>query len=110
MNHQPDSSLCETKGMSALQELLTSYRKESKTEREKGTYFELLIRDFFKNDPTYSPNFSDVWTYAEWANLQGVDSRDTGIDLVAKLSDEEGFCAIQCKFYDENHKIQKIRP
>ena len=93
--------------MSALQDLLTSYRTESKTEREKGTYFELLIRDFLKNDPTYSPNFSDVWMYAEWANLQGIDKRDTGIDLVAKLSEEEGFCAIQCKFYDENHKIQK---
>lgn len=107
MNYQPDSSLRDTRSRSALKELLTSYRTAAKTEREKGTYFELLIRDFFKNDPTYSPNFSDVWTYAEWANLQGIDSRDTGIDLVAKLSDEEGFCAIQCKFYDENHKIQK---
>jgi len=74
--------------MSSLQDLLTIYRKESKTEREKGTYFELLIKDFLKNGPTYSPNFSDVWTYAEWANLQGIDSRDTGIDLVAKLTDE----------------------
>ncbi|MDD2800018.1 MAG: DEAD/DEAH box helicase family protein [Methylococcales bacterium] len=93
--------------MAALKELLTSYRKGSKTEREKGTYFELLIRDFLKHDPTYAPNFSDVWTYAEWATLQDIDTRDVGIDLVAQLSDEEGFCAIQCKFYDENHKIQK---
>lgn len=93
--------------MSALLDLLASYRKESKTEREKGTYFELLIKDFLKNDPTYSPQFSDVWTYAEWAQQQGIDSRDAGIDLVAKLSEEEGFCAIQCKFYEENHKIQK---
>jgi len=93
--------------MSALLDLLTSYRNESKTEREKGTYFELLIKDFLKHDPTFSPQFSDVWTYAEWANQQGIDSRDTGIDLVAKLSEEDGFCAIQCKFYDENHKIQK---
>ncbi len=93
--------------MTALQDLLTTYRDESKTEREKGTYFELLIKDFLKNDPTYSPNFTDVWTYAEWANLQGIDSRDTGIDLVAKLNEDEGYCAVQCKFYDENHKMQK---
>ena len=93
--------------MSALLDLLSSYRNESKTEREKGTYFELLIKDFLKHDPTFSPQFSDVWTYAEWANLQGIDSRDTGIDLVAKLSEDDGFCAIQCKFYEENHKIQK---
>jgi predicted helicase len=93
--------------MSALQDLLTSYRQEAKTEREKGTYFELLIKDFLKNDPTYSPQFSNVWTYAEWAGLQGFDNRDAGIDLVARLSEEEGFCAIQCKFYNENHRIQK---
>lgn len=93
--------------MSALKELLASYRNSAKTEREKGTYFELLIKDFLISDPTYSPNFSEVWTYAEWAALKELDSRDAGIDLVAKLRDEDGFCAIQCKFYDENHKIQK---
>lgn len=93
--------------MSALQDLLNSYRDESKTEREKGTYFELLIKDFLKNDPTYSPNFEDVLTYAEWANSQGIDSRDAGIDLVAKLAEDEGYCAIQCKFYDADYRIQK---
>ena len=93
--------------MSSLQDLLTTYRNGSKTEREKGTYFELLIKDFLKNDPTYSPQYVEVWTYAEWAVLQGIDSRDTGIDLVASLAEEEGYCAIQCKFYDENHKMQK---
>jgi predicted helicase len=51
--------------MTALQELLTSYRQASRTEREKGNYFELLIKDFLKHDPTYSPNFSDVWTFAD---------------------------------------------
>ena len=109
MSHQADSDtgLGQTKSASALRDLLAIYRAKSKTEREKGTYFELLIRDFLKNDPTYAPNFSNVWLYAEWANLEGLDSRDTGIDLVAKLADDEGFCAIQCKFYDENHKIQK---
>lgn len=93
--------------MSALRELLASYRNTSKTEREKGTYFELLIKDFLKNDPTYSPQFSEVWTYKDWAESQGIDGTDTGIDLVAGLSEEEGFCAIQCKFYDEHHRIQK---
>ena len=93
--------------MSSLQDLLTTYRNGSKTEREKGTYFELLIKDFLKNDPTYAPQYVEVWTYAEWAALQGIDSRDTGIDLVASLVEDEGFCAIQCKFYDENHKMQK---
>ena len=93
--------------MSALQDLLASYRSASKTEREKGTYFELLIKDFLKNDPIQSSQYSDVWTYAEWADQQGIAKRDDGIDLVAALAEEDGFCAIQCKFYDENHRMQK---
>lgn len=93
--------------MTALRGILSNYRLSSKTEREKGTYFELLIKDFLRNDPTYSPQFSEVWTYKDWAVSQGIDSRDIGIDLVAGLSEEEGFCAIQCKFYGEHHRIQK---
>jgi hypothetical protein len=55
MNHQADSdtNLGQTKSSSALRELLAVYREKSKTEREKGTYFELLIRDFLKHDPTW---------------------------------------------------------
>lgn len=94
-------------GNQALKKLLDKYRTGSKTEREKGEYFELLIKDFLKNDPVYTAQFSDVWTYAEWAGEQGWDKRDVGIDLVAKLKDEDGYCAIQCKFYDEDYKIQK---
>lgn len=90
-----------------LQNLLRKYREASKTEREKGDYFELLIKDFLKNDPVYAQQYKDVWTYSEWAKIQGIDARDTGIDLVAKIADEEGYCAIQCKFYDENHRITK---
>jgi len=93
--------------MTALTELLDTYRASAPTEREKGTYFERLIKDFLMVDPTYSPNFSAVWTYAEWAELQGMDKRDAGIDLVAQLRDETGYCAIQCKFYDAGHRIQK---
>lgn len=68
-----------------LQTLLNKYRENAKTEREKGGYFELLIKDFLKNDPLYTSQFEDVWTFAEWAEQQGWDKRDTGIDLVAKL-------------------------
>lgn len=91
----------------ALQSLLDQYRTASKTEREKGTYFELLIKDFLKKDPRYAPQFVDVLTYAEWAEKQGIDKTDDGIDLVAELADEKGYCAIQCKFYAEDHVIQK---
>lgn len=93
--------------MNDLNSLLAKYRDASKTEREKGTYFELLIKDFLKSDPRYAPQFVDIFTYAEWAEKQGIDKADIGIDLVAELINDEGYCAIQCKFYAEDHKIQK---
>ncbi len=31
--------------------LLNQYRNLAKDQRQKGTYFELLIKDFLKNDP-----------------------------------------------------------
>lgn len=98
----------EIQGMpSNIKNLLNEYRKSSKTEREKGEYFELLTKDFLCNDPLYKDQFSNVWTYTEWATQQGLNANDTGIDLVAKISEDEGFCAIQCKFYDESYRIQK---
>ncbi len=90
-----------------LQALLMEYRTSAKDQREKGTLFELLIKDFLKKDPRYAPQFVDVFTYAEWAGKQGISKTDDGIDLVAELLNDEGFCAIQCKFYAEDHVIQK---
>ena len=93
--------------MSALQDLLSQYRDLSKEQRGKGTLFELLIKDFLQNDPTFAPQFSEVWTFAEWAKLEDKYQNDVGIDLVAKRVDEDGFCAIQCKFYAEDYRMQK---
>jgi len=93
--------------MSALQALLTSFRNASKTEREKGTYFEELILCYLRNEATYHDLYSDVWTYNEWAKLQGLDGRDTGIDLVAKTSGTGYYHAIQCKLYAEDYRLQK---
>lgn len=93
--------------MSGLHDLLTSYRTSSKTERERGTYFEELILQYLKTEATYRDLYSDVWTYSEWASLQGLDKRDTGIDLVAKTQGTNEFHAIQCKFYDESYRVQK---
>ncbi|MCF6313524.1 MAG: DEAD/DEAH box helicase family protein [Verrucomicrobiales bacterium] len=93
--------------MTALQTILASYRKASVTEREKGNYFEELIRAYFRYEASYADLFSDVWLYSDWAKEQGLDAKDTGIDLVAKTRDTDEYHAIQCKFYAEDHKIQK---
>lgn len=93
--------------MTALQQLLETYRSTARTEREKGTYFEELIQCYLRNEPKYSNLYESVWTYAAWARDQGKDARDTGIDLVAKTRDTDEYHAIQCKLYGEDHQVRK---
>ena len=62
--------------MSALQDLLNTYRNASASEREKGTYFEELIRVYLRNEATYRDLSSDVWAYADWAKAQNLDAED----------------------------------
>lgn len=93
--------------MTALQKILASYRDAAHTEREKGTYFEKLIVCYFKNEASYKDLYSNVWLYSDWAKEQGLDARDTGIDLVAQVAGTDEFHAIQCKLYAEDHRLQK---
>ena len=93
--------------MTPLQTLLSTYRNAAVTEREKGTYFEDLIICYLRNEASYRDLYSDVWTYAEWAERQGLDKRDTGIDLVARTHGTGEYHAIQCKFFADDYRIQK---
>jgi predicted helicase len=93
--------------MNELRQLLETYRQTAQSEREKGTYFEELTITYFKYEASYKDLYSDVWTYAEWAKSQGLIAKDTGIDLVAKTAGTNEYHAIQCKFYDEGHRIRK---
>lgn len=47
--------------MSPLQQILAAYRDTSQAEREKGSYFEELIRIYFRQEP----RFADVWLYSD---------------------------------------------
>lgn len=93
--------------MTALTHLLDTFRQAAVSEREKGTYFEELIICYLRNEPAYQDEYSNVWTYKDWAALQGLDGRDTGIDLVAQTAGTNEFHAIQCKFYAENYRVTK---
>ena len=93
--------------MTALQALLAQFRQAAITEREKGTYFEELIVKYLQNEASYKDLYSDVWTYSEWATLQGLTKKDTGIDLVAQTRGTNEVHAIQCKFYAEDYKVRK---
>ncbi|MBX7209385.1 MAG: DEAD/DEAH box helicase family protein, partial [Verrucomicrobiaceae bacterium] len=95
-----------------LQSVLAKYRATSQTEREKGSYFEELIRTYFRYEASYADLYSDVWLFADWAKEIGtpefsISAKDTGIDLVARTRGTEEYHAIQCKCYDEQHRIMR---
>jgi predicted helicase len=96
--------------VTALTQILDTYRQTSQTEREKGTYFEELIRTYFRHEATYADLYEQVWLYSDWAKEHpefGLSAKDTGIDLVAKAAGTGEYHAIQCKCYAEDYRVQK---
>jgi predicted helicase len=92
----------------SLRDLLAFYRARASSEREKGDYFERLVRIWLQHAPTQQGQFSRVLTYADWAAENRISQQDTGIDLVAQIADSpDDWCAVQCKFYAAGHRIQK---
>jgi predicted helicase len=91
----------------SLDALLETYRSSAATEREKGTYYERLCAAFLMHDPVQAEQYEQVWTWADWAAENATVGKDVGIDLVAKLRDQDAYAAIQCKFYAAKHKIAK---
>ena len=90
---------------SALDALLDEYRARARSEREKGTLFEELTRQFLSHDARFAHQFEEIYLWSEWP---GRRTGDTGIDLVAiPARDGEGPVAVQCKFYAPGHRIQK---
>jgi len=53
--------------MTALDDLLQSYRNAAVTEREKGTSLERLACAFLTADPVQAEEYSQVWTWGDWA-------------------------------------------
>jgi predicted helicase len=92
--------------VSALQDLLDRFHAAAVTHREQGTYFEELTVSYLKNEPAYQELYRDVVPYAVWAERQGLDRRDAGIDLVAETVNDEVH-AIQCKLFAPDHRVQK---
>ena len=89
----------------ALDTLLNEYRARATSEREKGTLFEELTRQFLLHDARFAHQFKEVYLWGEWP---GRRTGDTGIDLVAIPNQQDaGPVAIQCKFYASGHKVSK---
>ena len=90
---------------SALDMLLNEYRARATSEREKGTLFEELTRQFLLHDARFAHQFKEVYLWGEWPERR---TGDTGIDLVAIPNHQDsGPVAIQCKFYAPGHKVSK---
>ena len=65
--------------------------------KQKGDAFELLSKVYFIIDHKYN-NYDNIWLLSEVPKkdleIIGLESRDLGIDLIAKKGDE--YHAIQC--------------
>lgn len=56
---------------SSLSKTLEVVRLKSKSEFEKGEYFEKLVKVFLENDSLQGQNYDKVWLFKDWAKEQG---------------------------------------
>src|SRR5699024_8344520 len=89
--------------VSLVREIDTEYR----TQRDRGTLFELLVKTYLENEPTYQRLFENVWMLSEVPEEYNIPKVDTGVDLVAKKAKTGELVAIQAKYYDKDTTIQK---
>ena len=88
-------------------ELLRRIRSTSRTEAEKGQWFENLFAQLARTEPEFE--LEGVWRWAQWPErkrLTGLSGQDIGVDLVA-LHRDGTWIAIQCKCYAATHHVTK---
>jgi predicted helicase len=92
--------------MTLFQDILTRFRRESTTEKDKGTRFERLMQLWLRTEPYYASRFKNVWLWDEFPFRKDLGGQDTGIDIVAQTT-HGAYWAIQCKCYQESATINK---
>ena len=91
---------------SSFERLMESLRTASKNKSSQGTMMERLMKQFLLVSPLYSRVYDKVWLWSEFP--YNGNQHDLGIDLVAHIrGQEDDYCAVQVKFYEESHAIQK---
>lgn len=101
--------------MTPLSSLLDTYRAAAQSEREKGNYFEQLVKRYLLTEPSWRDLFGgNVFLWEDWRaeciqRGQSDPGPDAGIDLVAveNVAQSPRIFAIQAKFYAEDSKIRK---
>lgn len=87
--------------MQTLNDIVSGIR----TKPDKGRLFEALCLYFLTHDTFWQSRFSDAWLWHTWPGNNA--KPDTGIDIVAKLTDSDSLCAVQCKFRESDSSITK---
>ena len=89
-----------------LKDILKELGESSHSLRDKGTRFELLIKNWFLTTKLYSDNIKEIWLWNEFPYKNQFGGSDSGVDLVIHNQEDE-YIAIQCKFYKQNSEISK---
>lgn len=89
-----------------LEKILKKIENDSFSLRDKGTRFELLIKNWFLSAPLYCNIIKDIWLWNEFPYRNQFGGSDSGIDLVI-LTNENEYLAVQCKFYAFDKYIDK---
>ncbi|MGN0011958.1 MAG: DEAD/DEAH box helicase family protein [Candidatus Bruticola sp.] len=91
----------------SLQAVLAKYKEISSSKREKGDFFERLMKAYLLKAPKYSATIKEVWLWNDFPFKKEFGTgKDVGVDLVAKTYSGE-YWAIQCKFYERTTRINK---
>lgn len=90
--------------MASLNEIIQNINQNNDNTK-KGSMFEKLCLYFLMHDKIFAPKFSDIWLWSQWPGNKGMP--DTGIDIVAKFTEGESYCAVQCKFRQNDSAIPK---
>lgn len=88
-------------------EWLDNIRDKSRTEVEKGRWFENLFAKVVRSEAEFE--VQDIWRWQDWPQqeaLIGLVSQGIGVDLVARHEDGT-WIAIQCKCYEPSRRISR---
>lgn len=90
--------------MSKFSDVLEQLRDNQPTAKY-GIAFEKLMVNYFRADPVLSTTYDRVVRWNDWEYNGG--KADTGIDLVARRTEDGAWTAIQCKFYLDSTPLPK---
>lgn len=80
-------------GKMYLEKILKKIENDSFSLRDKGTKFELLIKNWFLSAPLYCNIIKDIWLWNEFPYRNQFGGSDSGIDLVI-LTNENEYLAV----------------